>query len=259
MSQNDSLMMTTRRRFRYMAHSLLHNLYGSCRSRVMHHCFSASMLKVKFKVCCIASIAEAALALRYGASALGLVSAMPSGPGVISDDVIREIAEWAPPHARTFLLTARTDADGIARQVRHLKTNTVQLVDALPQHALARLRHLLPEVRIVKVIHVRGLSSVQEALDAAAHVDELLLDSGNPSLAVKELGGTGRVHDWALSRRIVESAGVPVWLAGGLRPENARAAVEAVRPYGLDVCSGLRSNNTLDTALLEAFSNAVKC
>jgi len=211
----------------------------------------------RFKVCCIASIEEAALAVRLGAAALGLVSAMPSGPGVINDARIREIAAWAPPTMRTFLLTARTDADAIALQVRDLGTNTVQLVDAVPLPALRRLRVLLPNVRLVQVIHVRGAASVQEAVAVAPHVDELLLDSGNPSLAVKELGGTGRVHDWTHSRRIVELAGVPVWLAGGLRPENARAAIEAVGPYGLDVCSGLRVNNALNAARLQAFAQAV--
>ena len=211
----------------------------------------------RFKVCCIASVEEAALAVRHGAAALGLVSAMPSGPGVIDDARIREIAAWAPLPVRTFLLTARTDADAIAQQVRDLGTNTVQLVDAVPLSVLRRLRLLLPDVRLVQVIHVRGAASVQEALAVAPLVDELLLDSGNPSLAVKELGGTGRVHDWTQSRRIVESAGVPVWLAGGLRPENARAAIEAVGPYGLDVCSGLRLNGMLDAARLQAFAQSV--
>jgi phosphoribosylanthranilate isomerase len=211
-----------------------------------------------FKVCCIRSIEEAALAVRHGAAALGLVSAMPSGPGVIDDDVIRQIALWAPPSTRTFLLTARTDADDIARQVRASATNTVQLVDAVPLPSLARLRCLLPDVRLVQVIHVRDESSVQQALQAAPLVHELLLDSGNPSLAVKQLGGTGRLHDWTHSRRIVELAGVPVWLAGGLNPANARAAIEAVQPHGLDVCTGLRVNEALDEARLEAFARAVR-
>ena len=211
----------------------------------------------RFKVCCIRSIEEAALALRHGAAALGLVSAMPSGPGVIADDVIRRIALWAPPSTRTFLLTARTDADDIARQVWDSKTNTVQLVDSVPLPSLAKLRRLLPDVRLVQVVHVRGETSVQEALQIAPLVDELLLDSGNPSLAVKELGGTGRLHYWNLSRRIVELAGVPVWLAGGLNTANARRAIEAVRPHGLDVCTGLRLNGALDVSLLEEFARAV--
>jgi phosphoribosylanthranilate isomerase len=212
----------------------------------------------RFKVCCIRSVEEAALAVHHGAAALGLVSAMPSGPGVIENDVIRQIALWAPPSARTFLLTARTDADDIARQARNFKINTVQLVDAVPFPSLVKLRGLLPDVRLVQVIHVRGDSSVCEALQVAPLVDELLLDSGNPSLAVKELGGTGRLHDWTLSRRIVQAVRLPVWLAGGLNPANARAAIEAVQPYGLDVCTGLRLSKALDATMLEAFARAVR-
>ncbi|MEN9791026.1 MAG: hypothetical protein RLZZ63_684 [Gemmatimonadota bacterium] len=212
---------------------------------------------MRFKVCCIASIDEGALALAHGAAALGLVSTMPSGPGVIDDDRIREIASWAPPAVRTFLLTARTDGDAIATQVRAAGTDTVQLVDAVPTATYRVLRARIPSVRLVQVIHVRGASSVDEALAVAPHVDELLLDSGNPDLRVKELGGTGRVHDWASSRRIVEGAQIPVWLAGGLNAGNARAAIDAVGPFGLDVCSGLRTGGALDPVRLEAFARAI--
>ncbi|MFM8567975.1 MAG: phosphoribosylanthranilate isomerase [Gemmatimonadota bacterium] len=211
----------------------------------------------RFKVCCIASIDEAALALQHGAAALGLVSSMPSGPGVIDDARIAEIAAWARHRARTFLLTARQRADLIAAQVRAARTDTVQLVDDVPTEELRALRVLLPEVRVVQVIHVRDASSVAAALTIAPFVDELLLDSGNPALSVKELGGTGRVHDWTLSRRIVESAGRPVWLAGGLRPENVRAAIDAVGPDGVDVCSGLRVGGALESGSLQAFARAI--
>lgn len=213
---------------------------------------------MSFKVCCIAGIAEAERAIAHGAAALGLVSQMPSGPGVIDDAVIREVAVWAPPHIRTFLLTSRTDPHAIVEQVRAAGVNTVQLVDALPEGAHAALRRALPGVRVVQVIHVRDEDSVQEALALAPVVDELLLASGNPSLAVKELGGTGRVHDWSLSRRIVQASGVPVWLAGGLNAGNAADAVAAVRPHGLDVCSGVREQGRLSDARLSSFARALR-
>jgi phosphoribosylanthranilate isomerase len=209
------------------------------------------------KVCCIASVEEAELAVAHGASALGLVSAMPSGPGVVADDVIREVAAWARGRARSFLLTSRTDPDAIAEQLHDLQAETVQLVDALPEGAHAALRRLALRVRLVQVIHVRSTEDVDEALRLAPVVDELLLDSGNPSLAVKELGGTGRTHDWSLSARIVRESGVPVWLAGGLRAENVAQAVTTVRPHGLDVCSGVRRDGQLDAVRLAALAGAV--
>ena len=205
------------------------------------------------KVCCIADLAEAQLAISAGAAAIGLVSEMPSGPGVIPDELIAEIAAALPRPTETFLLTARRDADAIADQHRRCGTTALQLVDHVPATELRRLRVQLPGVRLVQVVHVSGEESVEEARSVAAFVDTLLLDSGNPRLPVKELGGTGRVHDWSWSRRIREIAGVPVLLAGGLHPGNARAAIEAVAPAGLDVCNGLRTGGRLDAGKLAAF------
>lgn len=209
------------------------------------------------KICCIASIEEARLAVSAGASAIGLVSAMPSGPGPISEEQIALIAARVPAPTETFLLTALRDAEAIAEQHRRCGTTALQLVDHVPEPELKRLRKLVPGVRLVQVIHVVGPESVDEAGAAAALVDTLLLDSGNPRLAVKELGGTGRVHDWTHSRRICETANVPVLLAGGLNPGNVRAAMERVRPAGLDVCSGLRSDGRLDAGKLREFFRAI--
>jgi phosphoribosylanthranilate isomerase len=210
------------------------------------------------KVCCIADLDEARLAVAAGASALGLVSAMPSGPGPIGEDDIMRIAAAVQRPIETFLLTALVDAEEIAAQQRRCGTSAVQLVDAVAEPELRLLRRLLPDTRLVQVIHVTGAESVDEARAAAPLVDALLLDSGNPRLAIKELGGTGRVHDWATSRRIVDSVGVPVLLAGGLHPGNAREAFERVRPAGLDVCSGLRLNGRLDAGMLRGFFDALE-
>jgi phosphoribosylanthranilate isomerase len=213
---------------------------------------------VRIKVCCIANIAEAELAVRHGASALGLVSAMPSGPGPIAEERIAEIAATVPPGVATFLLTSKTDADGIIEQQLRCRCNTLQLVDAVDPRIYPKLRRAMPGIKLVQVIHVVGNASVGEALDLAPHVDALLLDSGNPGLAVKELGGTGRTHDWSLSRYIVTHAGKPVILAGGLRPDNVAEAVRTVQPYGVDLCNGIRTHGALDAEKLAAFVEAVR-
>lgn len=209
------------------------------------------------KVCCIASVDEAWTAIRAGASALGLVSAMPSGPGVIGDELIAEIAARVPPGVATFLLTSAQDPGRIVSQQRSARVNTLQLVDAVASDALRELRAELPGVALVQVIHVRGPESVDEAREVAPLVHAILLDSGNPAAAVKELGGTGRVHDWELSRRIREAVDVPVYLAGGLSPENVAEAVARVGPFGLDVCSGVRTDGRLDPDKLARFVAAV--
>lgn len=216
------------------------------------------MLQPRIKICCIRDAAEAALAIGQGVAALGLVSAMPSGPGVIEETAIAAIAANVPPPIATFLLTSLTDADAIIEQQRRCRCNTVQLVDAVPPGTHARLRAALPGIALVQVIHVVDAASVEEAVAVAPEVDALLLDSGNPALAVKELGGTGRVHDWSLSRAIVERCGRPVFLAGGLRPDNVADAVRTVRPFGLDLCSGVRSDGRLDADKLAAFIAAVR-
>ncbi len=207
----------------------------------------------RIKICCLQSVAELDLAVGYGADAVGLVSAMPSGPGPIPDRLIAEIARRVPPGVASFLLTSVRDAASIADQVRRLGPQVVQIVDEPEPGCHAALRSTLPAVKIVQVIHVTGPEAVPAALAAAPGVDALLLDSGNPALPVKELGGTGRAHDWTLSRRIREQAGVPLWLAGGLTPENVASAIEAARPFGVDVCSGVRTHGRLDEAKLARF------
>lgn len=215
------------------------------------------MFKPRVKICCISSVEEASLAIKYGASALGLVGQMPSGPGVISDNEIREIAKTVPPPIGTFLLTCETSADEIIKHCQKVNTNTIQIVDELKSGTYNEIRVALPNVRIVQVIHVIDENSITEAVRISAEVDAILLDSGNPNLQVKELGGTGRTHNWELSRQIVENSLKPVFLAGGLKSENVRQAIELVQPFGLDLCSSVRTNGKLDEIKLEAFFKAM--
>lgn len=210
-------------------------------------------MKLRVKICCIGSHEEAALAVRHGASALGLVSEMPSGPGVITDELAREIAARVPPAVASVLLTSRQSASAIVEQQRRVRANTLQLVDRLTHGTYRDLRDQMPGVALIQVVHVCGEESIGEAAGVAPEVDAVLLDSGNQRLAVKELGGTGRTHDWRISRRIVEQLTCPVFLAGGLTPENVRAAVEEVGPFGVDVCGGVRTAGRLDERKLAAF------
>ena len=212
----------------------------------------------RIKVCCIASVEEMRAAAGAGASAVGLVSEMPSGPGVIPEPLIAEIAAAAPAGLDTFLLTCKQDADAIAGQQRRTGVTTIQICDDLPAGGHARLREALPAVALVQVVHVDGEEAVARAVAVAPHVDAVLLDSGNQKLAVKELGGTGRRHDWAISRRIRDAVAVPVYLAGGLRADNVREAIATVDPYGLDVCSGVRTDGRLDADKLAGFVAAVR-
>jgi phosphoribosylanthranilate isomerase len=213
--------------------------------------------KPRVKICCISSPAEAQLAIEAGAAALGLVGNMPSGPGVISDELIYAIAKVVPPPIATFLLTSETTAPQIIAHQQKVKTNTIQLVDALKSGTYQEIKTALPTIKLVQVIHVIDEKSVEEAIEVAHWVDALLLDSGNPNLAIKELGGTGKTHNWNLSRKIRESVDIPLFLAGGIRAENVKEAIETVAPFGLDLCSSVRTNGKLDAWKLEQFFAAM--
>ena len=217
----------------------------------------SAMGNTRVKICCIRSIEEARLAVRLGASAIGLVSEMPSGPGVISEALIAEISSTVPPEIPTFLLTSRTDPEEIIAQQRRFHVSAVQICDYLESGSMAVLRRALRGVSLVPVVHVTDEHSVAEALQVAREADALLLDSGDRSLPVKELGGTGRTHEWSLSARIVRDSPVPVFLAGGLTPANVAEGIRTVRPFGVDVCTGVRTAGALDEQKLTDFMAAV--
>lgn len=220
----------------------------------MPYCF---MGRIRIKICCISSIEEARTAIELGADAIGLVGRMPSGPGPISDELIREIARSVPPLTGTFLLTSEVSADKIIEHHKRTQTSTIQIVDILSHGTYSQIKEALPPVKIVQVIHVIDSASVEQAIRLSENVDALLLDSGNPNLKIKELGGTGRVHNWTLSRQIRDNAKCPVILAGGLNPENVSQAIETVDPFGIDVCSGVRTEGRLDREKLSRFIRTV--
>ncbi|MEL6536059.1 MAG: phosphoribosylanthranilate isomerase [Bacteroidota bacterium] len=204
------------------------------------------------------SVAEVKMAISLGADALGLVGPMPSGPGMISNTLIAEIVGTVPPPVSTFLLTSETTVEGIIAHHQKVHTHTIQIVDELKKGTYAELREALPGIKLVQVIHVVDERNVDEALRLAEQVDALLLDSGNPKAKVKTLGGTGQVHDWSLSRKIREQSSTPLFLAGGLKESNVRQAIEEVGPYGLDLCSGVRTDGHLDQEKLTRFMQAAR-
>jgi phosphoribosylanthranilate isomerase len=210
-------------------------------------------MRTRIKICCIASPEEAELAVNCGADALGLVGAMPSGPGPITDTMIARVTVRVPPPVATFLLTSETRADAITDHVQRTGPTAVQVVNHIDPDEAARLAELLPVTRRVQVVHIEDATAL-DLIDAyTPHVHAFLLDSGRPSLAVPELGGTGRVHDWGVSAEFVRRSFRPVFLAGGLNAGNVAEAIRLVRPYGLDLCSALRTNGDLDAVKLRQF------
>lgn len=212
-----------------------------------------TMSRTRIKVCCISSFYEAKLAIRYGADAVGLVGDMPSGPGIITDDLAREIAHFVPPTVETFLLTSRESGVEIARHVEFCGTTTVQIVRHIEPAEYAPIMERLPTTRRVQVIHIENEGALDLLARYEPYVHAFLLDSGRPTAEVAELGGTGRPHNWEISAEFVRRSDKPVFLAGGLKPDNVRQAIASVKPFGLDLCSGIRTDDRLDEAKLSAF------
>jgi len=212
----------------------------------------------KVKICCISSIDEAQMAIDAGASILGLVGKMPSGPGIIEDSLIAEIAEFTPKNIETFLLTSETTTKNIISHYKKVKTTAIQIVDTITDGTYKEIRKELPHVKLIQVIHVLNHTSINDSIKISQFVDAILLDSGNPTLQIKTLGGTGKIHNWEISKKIVEKVSIPIFLAGGLNPNNANKAIHKVNPYGLDLCSGVRTNGKLDPFKLKAFFESIK-
>ncbi len=213
---------------------------------------------MKVKICCIQTTEEANLVIQHGATAIGLVGHMPSGPGIISDEQIATIATSIPSHIESFLLTSETTVEDIVAHHKKTKTTCIQIVDRISLGTTIDLKNVLPDIKIIPVIHVLDEWTIEEAVNMAPYVDALLLDSGNPNLAIKQLGGTGKVHNWTISKRIVQAVDVPVYLAGGLNASNIAQAIDQVQPFGVDLCSGVQTNKKVDRQKLNAFFNAIK-
>ena len=182
---------------------------------------------------------------------------MPSGPGVISDELISAIAKTVPSSVDTFLLTSETSYEAIVEHHKRVNTTTIQIVDALSNRQYNEIRASLPNVKLVQVIHVIDETALQEAIEISPWVDAILLDSGNPNLDVKVLGGTGKTHNWEISKKIREAINLPVFLAGGINKDNLKQAIDIVQPYGVDLCSSVRTNGQLDEKKLEMLFNAL--
>lgn len=212
------------------------------------------MGRVRVKICCLASPAEARMAAEAGADLLGLVGPMPSGAGVVSPQTCRNVSRATPAWATPVLLTSSDTAEDILADIAFAEVRAVQLVRHVEPSVHRALKNAFPGLQILQVVHVEGPSAL-DLIPRYPEADVFLLDSGCPSAA--ELGGTGRTHDWSVSQAFVTASEAPVFLAGGLHAANVAGAIARVRPFGVDICSGVRTEDRLDPTKLSAFLAAV--
>jgi phosphoribosylanthranilate isomerase len=216
------------------------------------------LMRTRVKICCIRSDAEAGMAVEAGADAIGFVAQRPPSPRTIPDDQIASIIAAAQPFVATCLLTSEETADAISAHVDSTCPTTVQILPHIDPAESARLATLQPHVRRIQVIHVQGTEALNLIEDYAPYVHGFLLDSGNPISTGHKFGGTGRQHDWDVSAEFVKVSPVPVFLAGGLSPANAADAILRVKPFGIDLCTGVRTDGLLNREKLMSFMLAVR-
>jgi len=191
---------------------------------------------LKVKICGNTSLNDASIAISSGADGLGFLI----GLRYATDDEINipraaEIIAATPPLIANVLVTHRGDTEWVIETAKAIGANTIQLHGDFSVRDVPRLRKELSGIKLIKAVHVRGPESINEAAETAKSYDAILIDTETPS----RIGGTGQTHDWSISARIVESTRRPVILAGGLTPENVREAILTVKPYAVDVNSGV--------------------
>jgi len=208
---------------------------------------------VSVKVACIRNPEEAMRAVSFGAAAIGMAAETPTGGRALTHAEIARIVAAVPETTGTFLMTTRRSAIELAELARNAGVNTIQLWDEPDPDAYAHLRSAVPGISIVQSIPVMGEGAIETAISVSPRVDALLLDSASRSVPVRWEEQHGRTHDWRISRRIADAVSIPVILSGGLTHLNVADAIRAVRPYGVEVCSGVRTKGQLNTTLLVQF------
>src|SRR2546428_864557 len=193
-------------------------------------------MNVRIKVCGICSLEDALACSAAGVDALGFLCGVPvSVRSYIDPDAAGEIIRRLPPYVSSVLVTILSDAAQIQKMLDKTSVSALQLQGPIQPAAVESLRNGNPHLKIIKAIHIIDESAVQEAQSWQPFADALLLDTKGEGA----LGGTGKTHNWKLSRRIAETLRIPVILAGGLSPDNVAQAIKTVRPFAVDVNSGV--------------------
>jgi phosphoribosylanthranilate isomerase len=206
------------------------------------------------KICGIRRHEDALIAAELGVDAVGLlVGQRQNSPDFISAGIARDISRALPPSVEAVLVTHIEDIDELERLLQQSGITTIQLHSEIASSSVERLRSRFPHVKIFKSVHVISADSVAYPEAFRKLVDGFVLDSIN--VATDQVGGTGKTHDWSISRQIVmRYPEIPIILAGGLNSENVRSAIEYVHPFGVDVNSGTKASNGFkDTRKMQEF------
>lgn len=192
---------------------------------------------VKVKICGITNIKDALLAAELGADFLGFIVEISESEDSLSKDEAKNLIRQLPLEVIPVMVTYLNNAEEIVKVASYVIAGAVQLHSNISLPEIGKIRKALPKIKIIKAIHVIDEKVVSEAVKFSDYVDYILLDSK----AKGKIGGTGKTHDWSISRKIILKCKKPVLLAGGLNPENVLDAVRKIKPFGVDVNSGVKA------------------
>jgi len=213
---------------------------------------------VRVQIAGVSTLEEALEAERAGADALGFTLRLPSGVhDELTEARARSIVNCMPPFIATVCITYVATAREAADLCRYVGVSAVQLHGDFPVQELPLLRAAMPNLKIIKAVHVTGPDTLQQARPYVRKVDALILDTYDPDTG--RGGATGKTHDWNLSRQLVDTLQTPIILAGGLTPENVAQAVRTVRPWAVDVHTGVENpDGSRNFTRLHQFVRAAK-
>jgi phosphoribosylanthranilate isomerase len=214
------------------------------------------MHDVKVKICGITNTEDARLVLESGADMLGMIVDVPiASPRKIPLDTAVEIAHALSGEIDLVAVLMPHRVQEVEHIVRQLKPFAVQLHGFESNAFLHAVRDAVPGVKVIKTVHVDETGTIHGGLPESDYLDFLLLDTVS-----HQIGGTGKTHNWATSARLVEQSTVPVLLSGGLSSSNVCDAIRAVKPYGVDVASGVESSpGRKSKEKIERFMRNARC
>ena len=176
-----------------------------------------------------------AVTVAAGADAVGFIVGVPSSPRNLTLERAEMLLSQVPIFVDSVVVMAPKSIKQLVEVCERLKPSAIQ-IHGKEQLDSSEIREKIKDTRLIKTVYVTEDALNETAIEDSKMFDALLLDSFSKG----QYGGTGKVHDWTLSRQIKEAvAPVPVILAGGLKPENVKEAILKVQPYAVDVASGV--------------------
>ena len=213
---------------------------------------------MKIQIAGLSTAEDVAFAFEEGVDSVGFTVGLPDGPhDGLTEEMVGTIVDGLPPLLAAVTITYERTLGGLLRMLRTCRTPVLQAHGAHDRDTILRLKGEMPHLKVIKSITVTDRDSALGEVSAWESVADCLILDSLDSLSGR-LGATGLVHDWNISRGIVEISSLPVILAGGLTPENVAEAIDAVRPWGVDVHTGVEIDGRFSRERLSAFVREVR-